>query len=350
MKKSDFEIVGWGIAGATMAWQLYFSKDTFMVFDSTTNYSSRIAAGIINPIVFKRLTKSWQADSLMPYAELFYRRVEKTLKEKVIEKKDIYKVFTSIEDQDEWSLKQTDDRFETYLKPVLDENEINNVEAKHGFGVVKTIGNLNTVKFLELSKAFFLEKGVQFVDEKFDFGVFDDKKYTYKGERINNLIFCEGFDVVNNPYFNYLPLKPTHGEIIIIETEDFDFKHILNKNMFVVHLEGNRYKVGATHNWKLKEPTCTEQGKEELIEKLNKFTNFKFKVVSHYAGIRPTVSDRRPLIGTHPDHKKVHIFNGLGTKGVMIAPFYSERLLKDIEGDYGLDHEVDIKRYAKLLS
>jgi glycine/D-amino acid oxidase-like deaminating enzyme len=350
MKKTDFEIVGWGIAGATMAWQMYFSKNTFMVFDSTTNYSSRTAAGIINPIVFKRLTKSWQADSLIPYAELFYRRVEKTLTAKVIEPKNIYKVFTTIEDENEWLTKQVDNRFEQYLDSVPAEDKIGNVTAKFGYGVVKTIGNLNTKKYLELSKAFFLEQGIEFRDEKFDFESFDDKKSKYKNESVKNIIFCEGYDVLNNPYFKYLPLKPTHGETLIIETEDFNFEHILSKNIYVVPLGGNKYKVGATNNWKIKEAICTDKGKEEIIEKLEKFTDFKYKIVSQEAGIRPTVSDRRPLIGTHPNHKKLHIFNGLGTKGVMIAPFYSERLINAIEGDFALDHEVDIVRYEKFLN
>lgn len=350
MNKKDFSIVGWGIAGVTMAWQMYFSKNSFMVFDSTTNHSSKTAAGIINPVVFKRLTKSWQADSLMPYAELFYRRVEKTLKAKVIEPKNIYKVFTTLEDQNDWLTKQIDDRFEQYLDSVPAEEGVNNVTAKFGYGVVKTIGNLNTIKYLELSKAFFLEQGIEFIDEKFDFDAFDDKKSKYKNEAIKNVIFCEGFDVLNNPYFNYLPLKPTHGETIIIETKDYDFEHVLSKNIYVVPLGDNKYKVGATNNWKIKEPICTDKGKAEIIEKLEKFTDFEFKVVSQQAGIRPTVSDRRPLIGTHPNHSKLHIFNGLGTKGVMIAPFYSERLLNAIDGDFDLDHEVDIIRYSKFLS
>ena len=99
----------------------------------------------------------------------------------------------------------------------------------------------------------------------------------------------------------------------------------------------------------MQEPICTEKAKSELIEKLSQFTNFKFEVISQQAGIRPTVKDRRPLIGTHPNFNKLHVFNGLGTKGVMIAPFYSDELLEYILNGRDLDKEVNITRYAKYL-
>ena len=350
MTKKDFGIVGWGLAGAIMAWQLFFKKKKFLVFDSTENYSTKTAAGIVNPIVFKRLTKSWQADTLMPYAETFYKKIETELGKSIIDAKDIYKIFSSFEDENNWMTKQSDERFEQYLKPITSDVNIQNVEAEFGFGVVNTFGNLNTTKFLEESKTFFKRKNISFVDEQFDYSKFDIETNSINKLEFDHIVFCEGFDIINNPFFNYLPLKPTHGETLIIETDEFDFKHILNKNMFVMHLEGNQYKVGATYNWDLKQPICTEKAKEELIEKLSQFTNFNFKVISQQAGIRPTVKDRRPLIGTHPKFDKLHVFNGLGTKGVMIAPFYSETLYESVINLKELDKEVNIIRYAKYLS
>ena len=346
MSKTDFGIVGWGLAGATMAWQLYFNKKSFLVYDSTENYSTKTAAGIVNPIVFKRLTKSWQADILMPYAESFYKKIESELDQKIIDAKSIYKVFSSFEDENNWMTKQSDDRFEHYLEPVSSNINIENVDAEFGYGVVKTFGNLNTIKFLEESKAFFKRNNIDFIDEEFNYSSINENNQL----PFEHLIFCEGFGIINNPFFSYLPLKPTHGETLIIETDEFDFKHILNKNMFIMHLEGNKYKVGATYNWELKEPICTEKGKDELIEKLSQFTNFKFKVISQHAGIRPTVKDRRPLIGTHPNYDKLHVFNGLGTKGVMIAPFYSNTLIQNIINGQELDKEINITRYAKYLN
>ena len=67
------------------------------------------------------------------------------------------------------------------------------------------------------------------------------------------------------------------------------------------------------------------------------------------AGVRPTVSDRRPLLGTHPSQKNAHIFNGLGTKGVMIAPYYSAHLINHLIDGVELEKEVDIGRFEGLF-
>jgi hypothetical protein len=341
MKNTEYTIVGWGLAGTIMAWQLFFNKINFVVYDSTKNHSTKTAAGIVNPIVFKRLTKSWQADLLMPYAEVFYKKIEKELKHKIISPKHIYKIFSSFEDQNDWMAKQSDEHFDNYLLPINSLFKIEGIDAPFGYGEVNTFGNLDTNRFLTLSKRFFISNGVIFNDEIFDY------KFVNKE---NDYFFCEGYDLVNNPYFNYLPLKPTHGETIIIKTNQLNFDGIINKNMFIMHIKDDLYKVGATYNWKLKEPICTEKGKEELIEKLNQVVGFDYEIVSQQAGVRPTVKDRRPLIGTHPSYNNLHVFNGLGTKGVMIAPYYSKQLTNCLLRGDELDKEINITRYAKYLS
>ncbi len=348
MNKPDQLIVGWGLAGVIMAWQSYFHKKSFLVFDSTVNTTTTAAAGIVNPIVFKRLTKSWQATVLMPFAENFYKEIESLLLTEIIQKKHIFKVFSSFEDENNWAAKQNDESFKSFLVPLKD-YAINGVEAPYGYGEVRTFGNLNTKLFLEASKLFFQKKGMVFVNQKLDFNLLDPVHSTYDDHKYENIVFCEGVDVDKNPLFQYLPLKPTHGEVITIETDDFQFTDILNKNMFVMHIEKNLFKVGATYNWDLKEPTTTEGGKSELIKKLASFTNFKYKIVDHQAGIRPTVKDRRPLIGQHPKHDNIYIFNGLGTKGVMIAPYYSKQLFDKVYQNLELHNEVDISRYEKYF-
>lgn len=47
-----------------------------------------------------------------------------------------------------------------------------------------------------------------------------------------------------------------------------------------------------------------------------------YNVVEHKAGVRPSVSDRRPVLGPCKDYEQLVVFNGLGTKGVSLAPFF----------------------------
>jgi glycine/D-amino acid oxidase-like deaminating enzyme len=105
--------------------------------------------------------------------------------------------------------------------------------------------------------------------------------------------------------------------------------------------------VGATYNWVDKDSIPTEAGKNELISKLKEILNCDFEIISHLAGVRPTVKDRKPLIGTHPIHPRIHILNGLGTRGVLLGPAMAKALFEFIEYDIPLDSSIDIKRFDK---
>lgn len=326
-------IVGFGIAGATFAWTCYLNQVDFEVIDNEEESSSHVAAGLINPVVFKRLTKSWKVDQLMPFASDFYNQIEKILERKILSHKSILRVFASIEEENNWSALEGDGRFSEFLNPPKKiQNEY--VHAPYGAGVVKTLGHLNTRDFLTLSKAFFLKEGYTFSSE-------------LKADKNAKTVYSEGSDVLNNPLFNYLPMRPTHGDVLIIHSKDLQIEDIVNKNMFILPLGNDCYKIGATYNWELKTKNPSEEGKQELLEKLAAFTSFKFEVINHEAGLRPTVSDRRPLLGEHPEQKGNYIFNGLGTKGVLIAPFYANQLLHHIVHESPLDEEVSISRHLK---
>lgn len=338
--RDENKIIGWGLSGAILSWQLYFQQKNFLVYDSLTNHSTRVAAGLVNPVVFKRLTKSWNADALVPYAETFYSRIEKELGVGLISRKNIFRVFASVEEENNWRAKEGDERYSTYLTSPNNHElpPAHAVDYPYGVGKVNTFGNLDTNLFLDRSKAFFQQQGISFIEEIFDY------------KRVNDagrFFFCEGISVKKNPLFSYLPFKPTHGETLIIKTAEFNFLQTLNKNMFVMHLTGDLYKVGATYNWELSNPIPTNEGKADLIERLAAFTHFDYEIVEHLAGIRPNVKDRRPLLGTHPNQKNAIIFNGMGSKGVMIAPYYANHLLSHVFNDMPLDREVNISRFQK---
>ena len=107
------------------------------------------------------------------------------------------------------------------------------------------------------------------------------------------------------------------------------------------------YRVGASFNWDEKDDIPTETGKKWLISKLEQIINCNFEIIEHNAGIRPTVVDRRPLIGTHKDYKNIHVFNGMGTRGVMLAPTGVKMLIDAIEHNVPIDLEWDIKRFKE---
>ena len=150
-----------------------------------------------------------------------------------------------------------------------------------------------------------------------------------------------------NPFFNDLPLDGAKGELLIIKTLELDLDVVVNTSIFILPLGNYLYKVGATYNWTDKSNTPTPEGKQELLYKLNEILSCNFEVIKHYAGVRPTVKDRKPLIGTHPNHSALHVLNGLGTRGVMLGPTMAKVLFENIEFGKPINPEIDIKRTYK---
>jgi glycine/D-amino acid oxidase-like deaminating enzyme len=166
----------------------------------------------------------------------------------------------------------------------------------------------------------------------------------YAEIRTRHIVFSEGLGVRKNPYFSYLPLKGTKGEVLTISAPELKLNAAIKSSVFIIPIGKDLYNVGSTYNWEDKTNTPTRQAREELLTKLETFITCDFDVVEHLAGIRPTAKDRRPLVGRHPEHQNLYVLNGLGSRGVMIAPYVAEQLYNYIENDIPLSSEININR------
>jgi glycine/D-amino acid oxidase-like deaminating enzyme len=169
--------------------------------------------------------------------------------------------------------------------------------------------------------------------------------WKYKNIAAENIIFCEGFSTRSNPYFNYLPLRQTKGEALIFESNELPENKIIGGVCNITPLGNHQFYAGATYDWDDIDLAPTEKKKTALIQKIEQTIKIPFKIIDHKAGIRPTVIDRRPLIGSHPKHKKMFIFNGLGTKGLSLAPYFANHFIDCLAMNTALHTEVDIKRF-----
>ncbi len=112
--------------------------------------------------------------------------------------------------------------------------------------------------------------------------------------------------------------------------------------------QNGEWRVGATYALNDKVQGITDAARLELTSKMSELVKFPFTVLDQEWGIRPTTHDRRPVMGSHPEHKVLHILNGMGPKGVSLSPYFSEILVQSIENQRSLNKEVSIERY-KLL-
>ncbi|WP_179348138.1 NAD(P)/FAD-dependent oxidoreductase [Winogradskyella pacifica] len=347
MKDVDYIIVGCGLASIAFCEQLRAHNKTFVVFNDDSQKSSIVAAGLYNPVILKRFSEVWNAKEQLALALPLYSKIETELDIKIDYKLPILRRFTSIEEQNKWFTASDKPSLESYLSLQLIKNDNPEIDAPYGFGEVLHAGRLDTetliTNYKNLLKKDDCLKELSFVHNNIQF---KDDAIHYENFKTKQIVFAEGFGVKHNPYFNSIPLTGSKGEILTIKAPKLKIKYAIKSSVFVIPLGDDLYNVGSTYNNDDKSNIPTEAAKEELISKLKTFIKCDFQVVNHIAGVRPTVKDRRPLVGRHPKHHHLYVLNGLGTRGVMIAPYVADRLFKLIEDNESLDAEIDVNRFG----
>ena len=350
MKHYDYLIVGQGLAGTVLAHRLLQeNKKVLLVDNINKNAASSVAPGMYNPMVLKRFTKCWNVEKQLPYMYEFLDSFENENNLKIHDKFPLYRILHSVKEQNSWS--------EASDKKSLSDFMSDEIESFNNEGVISNfgLGKLNNAGRVHISKMLFvfrerLISNNDFLDEEFshDNLMNVENCFIYKNYKIKKVVFCEGFGMIDNPIFSYLPLVGTKGELIEIYSPMLKLDKLLKGSVFILPLGNDYYKVGATFNWKDKSISITEEARLDLQSKLEEIITVPYEIVKQTAGIRPTVKDRRPLMGVHPEYNNIYLFNGLGTRGLLISPYLAKQMYDFLEHGVDLDPECNISRFDNL--
>ncbi len=344
----DYLIVGQGIAGSVLALMLEKKgKSVFIIDKFSVNSSSQVAAGLVNPITGRRIVKSWMADEALPYAFKFYSDFEKEFGEKVFHSIDALEVTGSVHEYNEWTRRMDEQNLQHYFSDDAP-NELYRDKIRDFVKLVRitSSGWLDLARFTSILRKKFLATNL-LKDELFEFENLkvEESWISYKEINAKKIIFCEGYKCLQNKFWENVPLVPAKGEIVVIDCKDLPQEYILLSGMFIIPIGNNQFRCGATYEWKFENELPTETGKSKLLEMLNNVLKVEFEILQHTSGVRPTVKDRRPILGNHPNHQNIFIFNGLGTKGVSLAPYFANHFIEHLENDARLLSEVDVGRF-----
>ncbi len=343
----DYLIIGSGLAGIAFAETALQYNKSIIVIDSGVISSSKVAAGLYNPVILKRFTPVWNAKQQLDELESFYRNIENKLNCKFDYQVPILRKFFSIEEQNNWYVASDKVELNSFLSSNLITRKYSGIDSPFDYGQVNRTGYVDVALLLEKFQEYlFLNQ--MFLKEAFDYSLLKiNNGIQYKDIKAKHIIFAEGFGMHSNPFFNDLPLDGAKGELLIIKAPNLSIDVIINTSVFILPLGNEMFKIGATYNWTDKTDLPTEEGKNELIDRIKEIITCDFEIISHYAGVRPTVKDRKPLVGTHPIHSEIHILNGLGTRGVMLAPSLAKSLFNNIENGSPLEKEINCNRFYK---
>lgn len=344
----DVLIVGCGLAGSTLAFRLLDAGNTvILISDSSIKSATRVAAGVFNPIVFKRLNLSWRAEESLLEAEKFYRGLEQKLNNSFFHKVPMMRCHGSEDERNLWNEKRVQQEYHGFLGASFSVQERPWLNQPFGAAEVQGTGFLDTEKYLDAVQGYFKSIGC-FLDEKFDNDALkaDLDTIVYKDITAKKLVFCEGSSAVQTSFFSALPFVIAKGEILKVEIPGIP-NELFNGKIYAAPLGNQQFRVGATYSWKEEDDHPTPEGKSELLEKLSNLINVPFTLLDHQAGFRPSSHDRRPYLGMHPKYPNIGVFNGLGTKGVLLAPMLSIEMYDHLILQKPLDMESSIYRIKK---
>lgn len=322
-------------------------QKVFIIDHQHQGASSKVAAGLINPITGRRFVKSWMIDDLLPIAIETYQQFENDLNISILHRRNIYRALIDPGNENDWTIRKTYPEFTTYMGNQLEASNFpKGITAPYQIG--EQLQSLQ-IDIPQLITAFCQKqkKQNQIESALFDFDQLELTKdgVNYQGIKTKKIIFCEGHQTIRNPWFNYLPFVLAKGEVLIIKAPELNLNYIYKNQTTIAPLGNDLYWIGSTYDWKFENDDPTEDGKKKLLKQLNQDIKVPFEIVSHQAAIRPTVKDRRPLLGKHPEFQQLAIFNGLGTKGASLGPYWAKKMTEFLLNETTLEKEINIDRF-----
>jgi glycine oxidase len=346
----DAIIVGQGLAGTTLAWQLMVAGQRVLVIDAEEPVtSSKIAAGLITPITGQRMTLSWRNDEFLPVAQEFYRDIELRTGGHFFNIRTALRLFSSDTERLAWSKRQTKPEYQAHLlepqpTPLLD-SDISDT----GGGFAMRAAQLDVAAYLTASRMAFAAAG-SYRPLSLDWlrdVTFDADEITIPQHRTRRLISCEGFAAKRNPYFAHVPFNAAKGDILTVRFHHPMPAHSLHRDLWVAPTAApDVFRVGSTYDWATLDTVPSASARATIERKLQAFLQVPYTVLDHRAAVRPIIHLSEAVIGLHPQHERLGYFNGLGSKGSLHAPWFARCFTEFLVQGTPLPEAVNVGKYS----
>ena len=351
--KVDTLIVGQGLAGSLLAWELLSRGQRVLVVDrDEADTSSKVAAGVVSPITGKRLAATWRGDEFMRQATTTYRRIENATGEWLFRPTPLVRLLASEDEERRWKRKQ--DEAGTDWPPGTEPLEVDEsrYRAERGGFEMPAAGWLDVPAFLKALQGILLPR------LGYAIGTVDPREIEVKTGEVRwqnvvaeRVVFCQGWEGDQNPFFDWVPFRNAKGQILDLVCEEAASEsRIMNRGGWMLPLGKGRFRSGATYEWdfeRAEATATTESAREELGKKLEGLLKVPFEITGQRAGVRPVIRRSRALIGLHPDpalHDRVGFFNGLGSKGVLNGPFFAAQFAEHLVEGAPIEEELDLRK------
>ncbi len=351
MEKVDVLIVGQGLSGTWLGWWLYKAGISFKIIDQANRDSaSRRAAGLINPVTGRRMVTTWMIDELMPFAIDAYHEIGLSLRESLINETTVVDFFPSVQ-----MLQAFQKRFEE------DPQYLNRGENREkysewfrydlGWGAIQPCLLVQVEKLLIRWREWLISNNL-LKDEFFEVLKMEEtpEHIHYSDIRASYIIFSDGNTSAQNPYFEKLPFALNKGEGMLVEIFGLPANYCFKRGMSLIPYGENIFWLGSSYEWEFIDEYPSQKFRENAVQWLTATLKVPYKILEHFAAVRPATLERRPFVGFHPRHLRIGILNGMGTKGCSLAPYFAYELVKKIKGEGSINPLADVSRFERILT
>ncbi len=342
----DYLIVGQGLAGSLLACLLQMKRKKVLVIDNAHRTAASLsAAGILNPITGKRLNRPFLIDRLLEHAFTIYPSIEQFLGASFFRRRKILRLLQSADELRHWKDRLASGDYSKYLGSI-DCPRFTSVENWFGGFEIAVAGQLDVADFIRHARDKFAATG-RLIESEFDYDElrFSEHGVGWRFYTAKAVVFCEGYKLRENPFFKSIQLNPAKGEMLTLRARNFSDDRIIQRGKWLFRSTMDEIKAGTTYTWDQLNETPTQIARNEIEQSIRQFTNFDFEVIDQTAGVRPVIRvDNRPIVGTHPENRRVAVLNGFGSKGVLQAPFASMQLIGNLERGEPVHPEFDVCR------
>jgi len=325
-------IVGQGLAGTCLAWRLWDRGCEIRVVDRGGGRgSSRGAAGLVTPVGGRGISRAWRVERYLPRVAPFFRAVETVLSERVFQEVPILRLFKGPLERERFEARR--EELAPWVSEVLDDVGPH-LKAAAGGVVFKGGGWLDVSRFLAASRGYFRETGIY------------REREAVLSEEEGTVVACLGAAGLGTGVFHFLAGQPSKGETLVVRIQGLGQERIVRRGGWLIPLGGNLYRAGTTYDREELTDAITMEGRQAVENLVQSFTDLRYEVVEHTAGVRPALACGRPVIGPHPDRGNLYVFNGLGSRGVLYAPGLAEELAAHLVEGEEIEPEVGIGQAA----
>lgn len=360
--QTDYCILGAGIAGLSLADALAEHDVSSIVIEKNTigSGASGTPGGLVNPATGRRAKKTWKAEQcyeaiaanlekIQAYSDTSFYWNNGLLRPALLTKmarkmKEQYTTTTWPEGWCEWKSKAEIQEIHPGIECV-------------GGGLWLPIGITVDIGSYIKSYANYLEDfGIEIICGESPYPILEDDYWILELDKstikANHLIFATGHSIATSPFWDWIPLELIKGQVAKFKREDrpLSFSHSISSLGYIANTDQqNTFIQGSTYEHDFTHLNPDREGESYLRKRLRRTLpqlEEQSKLIDQWAGVRTSTPNYKPILGLHPAYSNLHLFSGLGSKGLLYGKFLAKHYANHLTNHTSLYPEIDINRFT----